>query len=133
MQRVLCRDQASRFTLNVLKEYKPTCCYDKDILSRPGISNRDRWILHQLQTSVDIVNKAMGSYTFADSCQALYDFWLKLFCNNYLEMAKPLLYGPCAASRRAARHAPRGSERRGTPEETSRKTSVDPVPTSIVI
>merc|ERR1719231_2113805 len=36
----------------------------------------------------------MGSYTFADSCQALYDFWLKLFCNNYLEMAKPLLYGP---------------------------------------
>uniref|UniRef100_A0A6A7G606 Valine--tRNA ligase n=1 Tax=Hirondellea gigas TaxID=1518452 RepID=A0A6A7G606_9CRUS len=50
----------------------------------------DRWILSRLCETEQIVNVAMIEYDFSRATSALYDFWLKDFCDVYLELVKPL-------------------------------------------
>lgn len=52
-----------------------------------------RWILSRLHDVISDVRKAMDEYRFNDYAQALYQFFWHEYCDWYLEMIKPELYG----------------------------------------
>ncbi len=53
----------------------------------------DRWMLSRLQEIVRQVCKALDSYHFNEAASVLYQFTWHEFCDWYLEMIKPVLYG----------------------------------------
>jgi valyl-tRNA synthetase len=53
----------------------------------------DRWMLSRLQEIVRQVCKALDSYHFNEAANVLYQFTWHEFCDWYLEMIKPVLYG----------------------------------------
>ena len=63
----------------------------------------DRWILHRLEEVKAEVERTITEYRFNDYAQALYRFIWSEFCDWYLEMAKPVLYGDDEAAKAATR------------------------------
>jgi valyl-tRNA synthetase len=53
----------------------------------------DRWLLSRLQEIKRQVNEALNSYHFNDAASVIYQFAWHEFCDWYLEMIKPILYG----------------------------------------
>jgi len=56
-------------------------------------SNDDWYIIGKLQALIKDVTKNIGSYRFKEASQGLYEFFWKDFCDKYIEVAKPYLYG----------------------------------------
>ncbi len=61
------------------------------------LSEVDRWILKRLNKVVDTVNRQLGDYRFDEASRELYQFLWHEFCDWYLELIKPTLYGTDAA------------------------------------
>lgn len=79
---------ATRFALNAFKDVKlATSASEKD-LTLP-----DRYIVHQLKETIDEVTRALEEYRFTDAATSLYKFTWNEFCDWYLELSKPVLYG----------------------------------------
>ncbi len=53
----------------------------------------DRWILSRLEQTIASVSGLLESYDFAHAAQAGYSFFWSEFCDWYLEIVKPRLYG----------------------------------------
>jgi valyl-tRNA synthetase len=53
----------------------------------------DKWILHRLGTTTESVNRALEEYRFNEAAQELYDFFWHEFCDWYIELTKPRLFG----------------------------------------
>ncbi len=53
----------------------------------------DRWILSRLQHTIAAARKGMEEYKFNESSEALYQFIWHEYCDWYLELIKPRLYG----------------------------------------
>ncbi len=62
----------------------------------------DRWIASRLQRCLATVEEAVSEYDFARAVDTLYHFVWDEFCDWYLEMVKPRLYGDDEGERRAA-------------------------------
>ena len=60
---------------------------------RGEMAMEDRWILSALARLIREVDARFEAYNFSEACKALYDFFWSDFCDWYLEMAKPRLYG----------------------------------------
>jgi valyl-tRNA synthetase len=72
-------------------------------IRREDRSIADRWILSRLNRTVAEVIRGLDEYRFNDAAAALYQFIWHEFCDWYLELAKPVLYGgENRAGRRAA-------------------------------
>ncbi|TAL35983.1 MAG: valine--tRNA ligase [Spirochaetes bacterium] len=70
----------------------------------PGTLERfDRWILHRLNACVREVTKGLEEYRFNEAAYAIYEFWWHEFCDWYLELTKPRLYGTDADSSECAK------------------------------
>jgi valyl-tRNA synthetase len=52
---------------------------------------RNRWIVHEANACVTEVTTAIESYRFNDAAGAIYKFTWNIFCDWYLELAKPAL------------------------------------------
>ncbi|MBQ2712122.1 MAG: valine--tRNA ligase, partial [Clostridia bacterium] len=78
---------ASRFVLLNCEghEIKP--------LSEVKLSLADRWILKRMNDVVRTVTRNMEKYELGLATAAVYDFMWTEFCDWYIEMAKPMLYG----------------------------------------
>lgn len=88
---------AARFALINLPEAMP------GPLSAPAtLDLRHRWVLHRLEEIKRDTAAAIVAYRFNDAAQALYQFVWHEFCDWYLEMIKPDLYGEDAQARTAA-------------------------------
>jgi valyl-tRNA synthetase len=88
---------AARFLHMNLGEFQARPLAKEDIGSLP-----DKWIVSRLQTVAAEVDKALIDYRFNDAANALYHFTWHEFCDWYLEMAKPALYGEPGARKDAA-------------------------------
>ncbi len=53
----------------------------------------DRWILSRLAATRDQVQRDLECFRFNDAARALYDFLWKEYCDWYLELTKPRVYG----------------------------------------
>lgn len=90
---------ASRFVLMNLEDYR------EDHLDVPteGLDATDRWILHRLNETIESVTKNLETYEYGEAGRALYDFVWDEFCDWYIELAKPALYGEDKAKKETRR------------------------------
>ena len=78
---------ASRFTLMNVEGVKAA-----GVLPKPR-RLADRWMLSRLQEIFRKVSEALDSYYFNEAASVAYQFTWHEFCDWYLEMIKPVLYG----------------------------------------
>ena len=57
------------------------------------LSLADRWIISRLQHTEREVNEALEQFRFDQASQAAYEFIWNEYCDWYLELSKPVLYG----------------------------------------
>merc|ERR1719329_1635677 len=57
----------------------------------------DKWILSRLSNACERANSGFEKYEFAEVTTACYDFFLKEFCDVYLELLKLRLYGEASS------------------------------------
>ncbi|MDP6796473.1 MAG: valine--tRNA ligase [Candidatus Krumholzibacteria bacterium] len=62
----------------------------------------DRWILSRLARTQAEVNRDLEAFRFNDAARKLYDFLWKEYCDWYLELTKPRVYGEDEEAKRAA-------------------------------
>jgi len=79
---------AARLVLSNLPEGWTPSGVSKDSLSLP-----ERWILSRLQKVVKEVTDLIEAFQFGEGGRTLYDFIWGEYCDWYLEMIKPRLYG----------------------------------------
>ena len=63
----------------------------------------NRWIAHETAKAAREVSEAIGAYRFNDAAGAIYRFVWNIYCDWYLELAKPLLTGPDGAAKNETR------------------------------
>jgi valyl-tRNA synthetase len=54
----------------------------------------NRWIAHETARTAKDVTEAIAAYRFNDAANAVYRFVWNVYCDWYLELAKPVLLGP---------------------------------------
>ena len=88
---------AARFTLMNLEDFSP----DKNAKSIESeeLILADRWILSRTATLVRQVENQVADYEFDQLAGSLYQFVWHEFCDWYLELIKPVLYGEDQAAR----------------------------------
>lgn len=52
-----------------------------------------KWILSALNKAIAKTIKSLESYEFSDATTAVYDWWLKEFCDVFIEAIKPYFFG----------------------------------------
>ena len=62
----------------------------------------DRWILSRLKATREAVDRDLESFRFNDAARTLYDFLWKEYCDWYLELTKPRVYGDDPVAARTA-------------------------------
>lgn len=82
---------ASRYALMNDVRYVPN--FTPETVQHP----LNRWILGELAAVVEKVDKAYDDFRFNDNAGALYHFTWGVYCDWYLELTKPILYGDNAA------------------------------------
>lgn len=70
------------------------------------LSVADRWIKSEFQKTITEFEKAVATYRFDLASNALYEFTWNTYCDWYLELSKPILYGDeySEAEKRGTRH-----------------------------
>jgi valyl-tRNA synthetase len=63
----------------------------------------NRWIAHETQKAVNEVTAAIEAYKFNDAAGAAYRFVWNIYCDWYLELAKPVLLGGDPAAQNETR------------------------------
>ncbi|KYH31841.1 valine--tRNA ligase [Neomoorella mulderi] len=87
---------AARFALMNLEDFKPVPLEPKD-LALP-----DRWILSRLNGLIREVTEGLEAYEIGEVARLLYDFFWGEFCDWYIELIKPRLYGKDQKARQVA-------------------------------
>ncbi len=57
------------------------------------LSSADKWIISRLQSVIKDVTITMNKFELGVACQIMYDFMWSDFCDWYIELSKPALYG----------------------------------------
>ncbi|AKX93286.1 valine--tRNA ligase [Moorella thermoacetica] len=87
---------AARFALMNLEDYEPAP------LERENLTLADRWILSRLNKLVLEVNACLEAYEIGEVARMLYEFFWGEFCDWYIELIKPRLYGENRRERQVA-------------------------------
>ncbi|CCQ97440.1 valyl-tRNA synthetase [[Clostridium] ultunense Esp] len=87
---------ASRFALMNLEDFK----MEDAKIELEGLDTVDRWILHRLNETAGALTKNLNAYEFGEAGRLLYDFIWDDFCDWYIELAKPTLYGEDEGAKR---------------------------------
>ena len=95
------------FTSKIWNSVKLFLNYSKDkfeikSLTDLKLSFADNWILTQLNKVIISTNKSMEEHSYGTFANDLYDFFLKKFCDVYIEASKVALQGKDADAKLAA-------------------------------
>ena len=71
----------------------------------------NRWIAHETAKAAADISEAIETYRFNDAAAAAYRFVWNVYCDWYLELAKPLLTGADGRQARDASHGRLGARR----------------------
>jgi valyl-tRNA synthetase len=70
------------------------CARDPEFSPRHAKETLNRWIAHETARAGREVTAAIEAYRFNEAAGAIYRFVWNVFCDWYLELAKPVLIGP---------------------------------------
>lgn len=84
---------AARFSLGVLKDFKTPAEGAAAQPKKENLSDADYWIIYKLGECERKVDEQLKNFRFADAANTLYDFVWHQFCDWYLELIKPVVYG----------------------------------------
>ncbi|MBI4372851.1 MAG: class I tRNA ligase family protein [Candidatus Omnitrophica bacterium] len=65
------------------------------------LSSIDKWILKELDTATEEIDKSLEAFRFNEAANAVYHFFWGSFCDWYLELVKPVLMGKESPERKA--------------------------------
>jgi valyl-tRNA synthetase len=85
---------ASRFVQMNLTGYSA-----KPLPAANDLALADRWILHELQTTIQEVSQALACYNPSEASRLLYEFVWGALCDWYLEISKVALTGEATKAR----------------------------------
>jgi len=89
---------ASRFSMMNLKGYDPEL-----VPSVTELSTYDKWIITKLNRTVQEVEESLENYEFDKAASAIYQFFWAEYCDWYLELVKPVLYGESESDKQRTR------------------------------
>ncbi len=89
---------ASRFSMMNLEGYDPEL-----VPSVAELSTYDKWIITKLNRTVQEVEESLENYEFDKAASAIYQFFWAEYCDWYLELVKPVLYGESEADKQRTR------------------------------
>lgn len=92
---------ATRFSLAALKDFTVPAEGVKAVPSRTDMSAADHWIIGRTQAVAKDVELYLDEDRFSEAANALYHFVWNDFCDWYLELVKPIIYGTASAERTA--------------------------------
>ncbi len=75
------------------------CGRDLDFTPRDAKETLNRWIAHETAKAGKEVSAALEGYKFNEAAAAIYRFVWNIFCDWYLELAKPVLTGADGAAK----------------------------------
>jgi valyl-tRNA synthetase len=81
------------------------CAHDPDFSAHSAKQTLNRWIIHETAKAGSEVTVALEDYKFNEAAAALYRFVWNIYCDWYLELAKPLLAGPDGEAKSETRAA----------------------------
>jgi valyl-tRNA synthetase len=96
---------AARFSLSVLKDLDVAACNsvlqnpdaqglsEKSLPKKELLSDPDVWIIYKLGECERLVDEHLKELRFSEASNVLYDFVWHQFCDWYLELIKPVVYG----------------------------------------
>ncbi len=84
---------AARFSLNVLEDFKAPAEGVEATVNKNELTDADQWIINKLAECEKDINSALEQMRFSDATAALYKFAWNQFCDWYLELIKPVVYG----------------------------------------
>ena len=84
---------SARFVLMNSEEHLPESITTVDTTVDTTLSIADRWIVSRLQQVIAIVDESFEKYRFDEVAATMYHFLWGDFCDWYLELVKPVLYG----------------------------------------
>ncbi len=81
---------------------------EDNIISKNEASNKlkeeDKWIISRINNVVKEVTENLGKYELGIAAQKIYDFTWNEYCDWYIEMVKPRLYGKNEDDKNTARY-----------------------------
>jgi valyl-tRNA synthetase len=81
------------------------CTRDPDFDPRRAAETLNRWVAHETAKAGRDVTTALEAYKFNEAAAAIYRFVWNIFCDWYLELAKPVLTGADGAAKNETRAA----------------------------
>ncbi|MFZ5597805.1 MAG: valine--tRNA ligase [Bacillota bacterium] len=90
---------ASRFVLMNLHDYD----YN-NVPAGESLTLADRWIYSRFQSVAESVGENLERYELGEAARILYEFIWNEYCDWYIELSKPRLYGSDPEDRAAAQH-----------------------------
>jgi valyl-tRNA synthetase len=93
---------ATRFALNALQDFEVPADGVKAVANKSDLSVADKWIIYETAQVEKAVDEFLEEDRFSDAANALYQFVWNEFCDWYLELVKPIVYGVPSAERTAA-------------------------------
>lgn len=93
---------ATRFSLASLEGFVAPAEGLNAVPGKSELSVADQWITFKLAACEKQMEQALSTYRFADAAQSLYEFVWHQFCDWYVELVKPVVYGPDSAEKRAS-------------------------------
>ncbi|MEG0495396.1 MAG: valine--tRNA ligase [Eubacterium sp.] len=91
---------ASRFVLMNLEED----IMDRESIALANLENTDQWILSRMNEVIKEVTHNMDKYELGIAASKIYDFAWNEYCDWYIELVKPRLYGDIEATKIAAEY-----------------------------
>ncbi len=79
------------------------CALPSDFDSTKATQTLNRWIAHETSHATREVTEAIEAYRFNDAANAIYRFVWNVYCDWYLELAKPVLMGEEGAAKSETR------------------------------
>jgi len=80
---------ATRFALSRI----PAEARVRQMIDPAGLAAPERWILSRLSRVAEEVNARFETFRFDEACNRLYHFFWGDFCDWYIELSKPALFG----------------------------------------
>jgi valyl-tRNA synthetase len=82
---------ASRFVMMNLDDFEPGDTSLEEL--KPGFTLADKWILSRFNETVGEISRNLERYDLGEAARIMYEFIWNEFCDWYIELVKPALYG----------------------------------------